>query len=159
VSAVPAAELASHPFLRGLPDGQVARLAEVATSVDVPACYRFFEEGGHARRFWLIRDGHVALDLAVPGRPPLIVETLGAGDLMGVSWLSPPHEWQYGAEALEPTSTFQLDGAAVITRCGSDPALGYQFFARLMTVATRRLHSSRIRMLDLYAAPDQTGAR
>ena len=78
---------------------------------------------------------------------------------MGVSWLSPPHEWQYGAEALEATSTFQLDGEAVMASCDADPALGYQFFTRLMTVATRRLHSSRIRMLDLYAPPDQTGRR
>ena len=159
MSAVPAAELAAHPFLRGMPDGQIAGLAEVATVVDVPAGHRFFEEGGHARRFWLIRDGRVALDLSVPGQPPLIVETLSGGDLMGVSWLSPPHEWQYGAEAMEPTSTFQLDGAAVLARCDADPALGYQFFVRLMTVATRRLHSSRIRMLDLYAAPGQTGGR
>ena len=159
MSAVPAAELASHPFLRGMPDGQVARLAEVATAIDVPTGHRFFEEGGHARRFWLIRHGHVALDLSVPGRPPLIVETLSAGDLMGVSWLSPPHEWQYGAEAVEDTRTFQLDGAAVIAMCDADPALGYPFFARLMTVATRRLHSSRIRMLDLYGAPGQNGRR
>jgi CRP-like cAMP-binding protein len=159
VSEVPAAELAAHPFLSGMLEGQVTRLARVATTVDVPPGHRFFEEGGHARRFWLIRDGHVALDLSVPGQPPLIVETLGAGDLMGVSWLSPPHEWQYGAKALEPTSTFQLDGAAVIALCDSDPALGYQFFVRLMSVATRRLHASRIRMLDLYAAPGQTGGR
>ncbi len=159
MSPVPAAELAAHPFLRGMPDGQVAQLAEVATAAYVPVGHRFFEEGGHARRFWLIRDGHVALDLSVPGQPSLIVETLGAGDMMGVSWLSPPHEWQYGAKALEDTRTFELDGAAVIARCDADPALGYQFFVRLMTVATRRLHSSRIRMLDLYAAPGQTGGR
>ena len=153
------AELAAHPFLLGMPDGQVAALAEVAAAVDVPAGHRFFEEGGHARRFWLIRNGRVALDLSVPGRTPLIVETLSAGDLMGVSWLSPPHEWQYGAEALEPVSAFQLDGTAVLARCDADPALGFQFFVRLMTVATRRLHSSRIRMLDLYASPGQDDRR
>lgn len=153
MTGVLAADLAGHAFLRGMQAEHVARLAEIAIDFHAPARFRFFEEGGTARRFWLIRAGHVALDLEVPGRAPLIVETLGAGDLMGVSWLTSPHEWQYGAEAVEPTLTFQLDGPAVLAMCDADPALGYQLFVRLMAVATRRLHSSRIRMLDLYGRP------
>lgn len=155
MSEVTAENLAGHPFLRDLPAAQVARLAEVAADIWVPAGHRFFEEGGHAQAFWLLTAGHVALDLSVPGRAPLIVETLGAGDLMGVSWLVSPHEWQYGAEAIERTRAFQLDGPSVIALCEADPEFGYRFFARLMRVALRRLHSSRIRMLDLYAAPGQ----
>ena len=160
MSDLDAAALAGQAFLRGLPAGQVARLAGVAAEVFVPAGHRIFEEGGHARQFWLITSGHVALDLTVPGRAPLIVETLGAGDLLGVSWLSPPYEWQYGAVAVEDTRAFGLDGAAVIAMCDDDPAFGHEFFVRLMRVAARRLHSSRIRMLDLYGAPGQrAGAR
>jgi CRP/FNR family transcriptional regulator, cyclic AMP receptor protein len=153
VTAVTAAELGGHPFLREMPDPFLSQLAGLASAVTVPAGHRFFEEGGHARMFWLLTRGRVALDLTVPGRPPLIVETLTAGDLMGVSWLAPPHEWQYGAGAVEPTAAYQIDGAAVIGLCDSDPRFGYQLFVRLMRVAARRLHSSRIRMLDLYAGP------
>ncbi len=160
MSDVDAAALGSHAFLRGLPAGQVARLAGVAAEVSVTAGRRFFEEGGLASQFWLITSGHVALDLSVPGRSPLIVETLGNGDLLGVSWLSPPYEWQYGAVAVQDTRAFRLDGAAVIAMCDEDDALGHQIFARLLRVAARRLHSSRIRMLDLYGAPgQQAGAR
>lgn len=153
MTAVSVTELAAHPFLREMPDDYLTQLARLATAITVPAGHRFFEEGGQARMLWLLTSGRVALDLAIPGRSPLIVETLTAGDLMGISWLAPPHEWQYGAGAVEPTGAYQLDGTAVISLCDADPRFGYQLFVRLMRVAARRLHSSRIRMLDLYAGP------
>lgn len=159
MTAVTAAELGGHPFLREMPDPYLDKLAGLASAITVPAGHRFFEEGGHAWMFWLLTGGRVALDLAVPGRLPLIVETLTAGDLMGLSWLAAPHEWHYGAEAVEPTSAYQLDGAAVVALCDVDPRFGYQLFVRLMRVAARRLQSSRIRMLDLYAGPARAGPR
>ncbi len=159
MTAVTSTELGGHPFLHGLPDPYLTQLAGLATASTVPAGHRYFEEGDHARMFWLLTSGRVALDLAVPGLPRLIVETLTAGDLMGVSWLSPPHEWQYGAEAVEPTGAYQLDGAAVLDLCETEPRLGYLLFSRLMRVAARRLQSSRIRMLDLYAGPAGSGPR
>jgi CRP-like cAMP-binding protein len=158
MSAVSAADLAGHAFLRGMAAEHVARLAEVASVVSVPVGYRFFEEGANARLFWLVRTGHVVLDLHVSsGRERLIVETISDGDLMGISWQAEPHEWQYGAEAVQPTEAFEFDGPAVLALCDSDQVLGYQFTRRLLTVAARRLYASRIRMLDLYAAPDRNG--
>ena len=74
-------------------------------------------------------------------------------------WQAAPHEWQYGAEAVQPTEAFELDGPAVLALCESDQVLGYQFTKRLLTVAARRLYASRIRMLDLYAAPGQHGGQ
>ena len=159
MSSVSPAALAELAFLRGMAAEHVARLAELASIVSAPAGYRFFEEGGNARLFWLIRSGHVALDLHVSGHDRLIVETLRDGDLMGISWQAPPHEWQYGAEAVQPTEAFELDGPAVLALCESDQVLGYQFTRRLLTVAARRLYASRIRMLDLYGAPGQDGGQ
>jgi CRP-like cAMP-binding protein len=152
VTGVSPSVLADHAFLRGMPAEDVARLAETAAEVSVPAGHRFFEEDGEAGRFWLIRNGHVALDLHVPGRRRLIVETVGGGDVIGLSWVSPPRRWQFGAEAVEPTAAFELDAAAVRARCDSYPALGYQITRRLMDVAAARLQATRIRMLDLYSA-------
>ncbi len=149
----PLAGFAGHPFLRGMRGDDVARLADVAVAVLVPAGHRFFSEGGRAGTFWLVTDGHVALDLRAPGRPNLIVETLGGGDLLGLSWLSAPYQWQFGAEAVEPTAAFELDGVAVRTQCDAHPEFGYQVIRRVTAVAARRLHGARIRMLDLYAAP------
>ncbi len=89
MSAVSTAELADHPFAAGLTTGQVERLAVLAVRVEIPAGQRLFDEGGQAVSLWLIRGGQIALDLRVPGRDRLIVETLGAGDELGLSWLMP----------------------------------------------------------------------
>ena len=151
----PASMLSNHAFVRGMSPGYVERLADAAVEIGVPAGYRFFEEGGPADRFWLVTAGHVALDLHTAQRASLIVETLGAGDVLGLSWLSPPCEWQFGAVAVEPTTAFELDAAAVIALCDSRPEFGYQIVRRMAAVASRRLHATRIRVLDLYAAPGQ----
>jgi CRP/FNR family transcriptional regulator, cyclic AMP receptor protein len=151
MSVSPAA-LAEHGFVRGFTDQHIARLAGATTLVTVGPGHRFFEEGDHATSFWLIRTGHVALELHVPGPRGLIVETIGSDEVMGMSCLTPPFQWQFGAEAIRPTTAFELDAAAVLEMCEADPALGYQLTRRLMAVAAHRLHATRVRMLDLYAS-------
>jgi len=148
---VGAAELGGHAFLRGMPERYVAVLARACRPTQVPEGYRFFAEGDPANLLWLIRSGHVALDLHPPGRR-LIVETLGKGDLLGLSWLVPPYEWQFGATAVQDTILFELDAALVRAACDADPGLGYELLRRVMSAASSRLQAARIRMLDLYAA-------
>ena len=147
--------LGAHAFLRGMPAGHVALIAGTARAAFVSAGSRFFDEGGRAERFWLISSGHVALDLQVPGQSRVIVETVGSGGVIGLSWLSPARRWQFGAEAVQDTTAFELDVAAVSALCDRDRELGRELTSRLMAVAASRLHATRIRLLDLYAAPGQ----
>jgi len=157
VNRAETADLAAHAFLRGMPADHVALLSATAAPVSLPAGHRLFEEGGRAANCWLLTAGQVALDLPVPGRANLIVETLGSGDVIGFSWLSPPHQWQFGAQALGPASAFELDGPAVQALCDAHPELGYQLAMRMLAAAVRRLQATRIRLLDLYAPPGGRG--
>ena len=150
---VTAATLADHPFLRGVSREQLAELAEVGTVIAMPAKRRIFEEGGHATRFWLIRSGCVALDLHIPGRGLVVIETLGMGDVLGWSWLFPPGRWVFGAVTVEPTEAFEFDGPAVRARFEANPGLGYELSRRFLAVAAKRLQATRFRLLDLYGAP------
>jgi CRP/FNR family transcriptional regulator, cyclic AMP receptor protein len=147
--------LADHEFLRGMSPEDVVLLDGAAVSVSIPAGHRLFHEGAPAEKWWLLTGGHVALDMHMPGRPNLIVETLDRGDVLGFSWLAPPHRWQFGAETVEPTTAFELDGPEVMTLCGTHPELGYQLALRMLAAAVRRLQATRIRLLDLYGAPGQ----
>jgi CRP-like cAMP-binding protein len=150
---VASSELARHRFAAGLTGSHLGRLAAIAGSLEVPAGTRLFEEGGQAVAMWLIRSGQVALDLHVPGRDRLIVETLGPGDELGLSWLLPEARWQFGAIAQVAVSAFELSSDAVTGLCESDHELGYQLTRRLLGTAIGRLQAARIRILDLYAAP------
>jgi len=153
MSGVTPADLAGHAFLRGMADGHLAVLARDCWVVPVRRGHVFFAEGDTAHRFWLIRSGHVALDVHAAGGQELIVETLGQGDLLGLSWLVPPYQWQFNATAIQDTMTFEFNVDAVRAACESDAGLGYQLLQRAMAVASSRLQATRVRMLDLYAAP------
>ena len=154
---VTTAGLADQPFLRGMSQEHLSKLAEVATVVMIPARYRVFEDGGNATRFWLIRSGRVALDFHIPGRGLVVVETLGMGDVLGWSWLFPPYRWVFGAMALAPAEAFQFDGPAVRARLDAEPVLGYELTRRFVAVVANRLQATRFRLLDLDA-PSGTGS-
>jgi CRP/FNR family transcriptional regulator, cyclic AMP receptor protein len=148
----PASIVGAHPFLRGLAPDQVERLASAARHVSLPAQSRLFEEGAIAGSFWLIDAGQVALDMLVPGVGRVVIESLGRGDVLGLSWLHPPYQWRYGAVSTQPLQAFEFDAASVRAACEQDPALGYALLIRLSAVAARRLHATRARLLATMSA-------
>jgi CRP/FNR family transcriptional regulator, cyclic AMP receptor protein len=144
---VNAAALATHPFLHGMSADQLGTLAEAACDVRFPARHRLLEDGGNAARFWLIQCGHVSLDLHVPGEGPVVIETVGMGELLGWSWLFPPFKWAFGAVAATTVEAFEFDAPAVRKLCATDPALGYELNQRITEVLAKRLRATRIRLI------------
>ena len=100
-----------------------------ATSTSPPASC-LFREGAPAERFYLIREGAVALEVDAPGRGPLVIETLHEGDVAGWSWLFEPYRWQFDARATVPIATVAFDGACLRGKCEADHELGYQLMRR-----------------------------
>lgn len=111
---------------------------------------RLFDEGGRAVHCWLIRHGRVALATDVPGRGDVVVQTLGAGDLLGWSWLIPPYRWHFGARAVGAVEATMFDAERLRALAEQDPQLGYALTRQLLTVVVDRLQSTRARLLDLY---------
>jgi CRP/FNR family cyclic AMP-dependent transcriptional regulator len=144
---VNAAALAAHPFLHGMSAEQLGMLAEAARDVSFTARQRLFEDGGNATRFWLIQSGHVSLDLHVPGEGPVVIETIGMGELLGWSWLFPPYKWAFGAVAATAVEAFEFDAPAVRECCAADPGIGYELNQRVTRVLAKRLQVTRIRLL------------
>ena len=141
--------LAAHPFLSGMGRPQLQRLASWGRRSSFHAGTRIFSEGGYADRFWLIREGQVALDTHIPGRGDVVIETLGPGAVLGWSWLFPPYRWHFGATTVEPTLTVEMDGKGIWRLCGEDPVIGYELNRRFVQVVVERLQATRIRLLDL----------
>ena len=142
--------LRDHPFLRELEPEYLALLAGCAANVRFREGAFMFREGEPAGQCFLIREGKMALEIAAPGRGSIIVQTLGAGDVTGFSWLLEPHRWEFDGRAVEPVRALALDGTCLRGKCADDPRLGFeltQLFARL---AIRRLQATRLRLLDVY---------
>jgi len=146
--AVAAQALAGHQFLRGMPAQHLAHLAEAASLVTVAARHRLFEAGGVAQHFWLVRAGQIAVDMQAPGAGRVVIQTVGRGEMLGLSWFFPPYLWQFGAVAVQPAELFEFDAAAVRGRCETDTDFGYEFTRRMIVAVAGRLQATRRQLLE-----------
>jgi len=146
------AAVAAHPFALGLSEHHVRLLADCALQTRFESQQVIFHQGETANRFYLIEHGKVAIDSSGVDGEPITIDTIGDGDLLGWSWLFPPHVWHFGARALEPTSAIFFYGTVLREYCEKDPALGFELFKRMSEVMNRRLQGARTRLLAAYAA-------
>ncbi|NLU75242.1 cyclic nucleotide-binding domain-containing protein [Streptomyces sp. HNM0575] len=149
---------ASPRLIAALPPEGRDRMMQFAHEVQYRKGARIFEEGRTADRFWIIRTGSVTLDLHVPGRQAARVETLGPNDLLGWSWLFPPHTWHLGASALSPVRALEFDANATRRLCEEEPVFGQALTRCTAEIIARRLHAARTRLLDLFG-PQGSGPR
>lgn len=142
--------LAEHELFRGLDDRYVTLLTGCASNVRFDAGVFLFREGEPADRFFVLRQGRVALEIEAPGRGPIVIQTLGHDDVLGYSWLFPPYRWRFDARAIEPTRALALDGKCLRGKCDEDPVLGYELMKRFAGIALQRLQATRLQLLDVY---------
>ena len=148
-------ELAEVPVLRTLAPEHRGTLAGCARNCVFGPGDRIMREGRPANSFYVIRHGMVALETLVPHRGPVLVQTLHDGDLLGWSWLVPPHRTAFDARSLGTTQAISFDAACLRGKCEADPALGYDVLKLLSTVFVERLQDTRLRLLDLYGSPER----
>jgi CRP/FNR family transcriptional regulator, cyclic AMP receptor protein len=142
--------LERHPFFAGLDADAIELIAGCGVNVQFPAGAYLAREGEPADHFYVLRAGRVALELAAPDRDALVVDTVEEGEVLGASWLFPPHRWQFDARAVTLVRAVQLDAVCLRGKCDEDPRLGYALMQRFAGVLQQRMQSARIRLLDLY---------
>ncbi|MFQ6026644.1 MAG: cyclic nucleotide-binding domain-containing protein [Dehalococcoidia bacterium] len=143
--------LAEHPFFRGLDPEYLELLGSCASNVRFAAGEVIFREGDPADNFYLLRHGHIALEVFTPDRGALNVATLGEGDVLGWSWLFPPYKWLFDVRTVELTRAIALDGTCLRGKCDEDPRLGYDLMKRFAQIMVERLLATRLQLLDLYS--------
>lgn len=142
--------LADVPFLAGMSPERLALVAGCGSNVSFAAGETIFREGDPADTFYVIRHGTVAIELHLPARGAMTVETIDAGEVIGWSWLFPPYRWHFDGRALSEVRATAFDGACLRGKCDADPALGYDLTKRFAQVFSERLQWTRLRLLDVY---------
>ncbi len=142
--------LAAHPFFHDLEPRYLQLIVSCAANVRFEAGQFLFREGHEANAFYLLRHGTVSLEIFVPQRGSVTIQTLRAGDVLGWSWLVPPYRWHFDARALSLIRAIALDGQCLRTKCEEDHDLGYALFKRIAHLMTERLQATRLQLLDLY---------
>jgi CRP/FNR family transcriptional regulator, cyclic AMP receptor protein len=142
--------LQQHPLFAGASAELIGLIAGCARNHMFHAGEYLFHEGEPADEFFLIRHGKVALEIDAPGRPPVILETLGAGEFAGASWLIPPYRWVFDSRAVELTRVTGIDAACLRGKCEADHDLGYEMMKRFLPTLVKRLQATRLQVLDVY---------
>ncbi len=146
-----AADWRSHPFVRGMSADPLATLTACAMPTSFEANQLIFREGEIANRFYLLLQGRVQLEAEAPDRPAVPVDQLGAGDVLGWSWLFPPYTWNFTARTIEPVKAIFFYGTWLRERSETDPVLGYELMKRTAVVLMRRLQATRQQLVRAAA--------
>lgn len=142
--------LAHHPFLDGVDEWYIEGLARYAKEANFKKNQFIIREGEKADKFYLITKGEVAVGVR-RGKKFRPIQTLIQNDIIGWSWLLPPHEWHFDAVAKTPVKTIVLDGKFLRAKCEEDTALGYELLKRLTSTMVDRLSAMRKQLLSQSA--------
>jgi CRP/FNR family transcriptional regulator, cyclic AMP receptor protein len=143
--------LAGHPFFSRMDPRYVELAVGCASNVRFNAGELIFRQGHEAEHFYLIRAGKIALEMPVPGRGSVTIQTLGAGEILGWSWLVPPYKWRFDGRAAETTRAIVFDGNCLRKKCEEDHELGYELQKRVIAILGEHLDATRFRLLDIYS--------
>jgi CRP-like cAMP-binding protein len=144
--------VSEHRFFVGLDQGFCDLVAGCCKNARFDAGQFLLREGTDADQLYLIRDGRVALQISSPERGDMMFQTVGDGEVDGVSWLIPPYRWRHDAKALVPVRAIAVDTRCLRNKCESDHHLGYEMMKRFVPVLIERLHATRMQILDVYGA-------
>ncbi|MCG8594405.1 MAG: Crp/Fnr family transcriptional regulator [Kiloniellales bacterium] len=149
--------LAAHPLFEGLDPQITDLLGGCAGNAHFANGAYLFKADQPADAFYLLRAGDVALELCMPGRGRMTVQTVHPGHVVGASWILPPYRWRFDARAVGTVRATGIDATCLRDKCDADPHLGYQVMQRFLPIVAERLQTTRLRLLDLYAPPADVG--
>jgi len=141
-----------HPFFANLDADFLDLVTGCAKNVRYDPGQHLFREGGDADQFFLVRDGHVALEFATGRGSSVTFLTVGPGDAVGYSWIFPPYKWDYDTRAVEATRVVALDAVCLRTKCDANTALGYEVMKRAVPFIVERMKAARLQAMDVYGA-------
>ncbi|HMP03428.1 MAG TPA: Crp/Fnr family transcriptional regulator [Gemmatales bacterium] len=144
------AVLASHPFLAALPGTWAEHLAAGATLMPLQPDAYLAREGEAAESFYLIRSGRVAIELQHPLRGTVPVQTVGPGEVVGWSWLIPPHTWQFDARVVTAGEALAFEAVWLRAQLDAHPDVAVPALKEMLHVLAGRLAATRLHCLDLY---------
>jgi len=139
-----------HPFFRDVETLYIEHLASTAEALTFKAGEYVVRDGETADRVFLVTRGKVDLGLACSGRSNVSIQALGPGDVIGWSWIVPPHQWRLDAMAVEDADVVSLDATYLRSQCKKDRNLGYTILSHVNEVVAQRLSGARDRIIEIY---------
>lgn len=144
-------------FVCGLAPNCIAVLQSLAREECVAPGTRLFTEGNRHENFHVVLQGHVRLEMSVPGRGSIPLLTVGPGEVLAWSALLGQGMMTASALALDSVRLATLPGDQLRKLCEAQPELGYQIMKQLSIALSQRLLATRLQLLDLFAEQEPLG--
>lgn len=142
--------IAEHPFFAGLKPEQIKTIAKNSISVTFNPGEFLMREDEPGNCFYLINQGRVALEVFTPERGPIILQTIGENEILGLFWLIPPYQCRFDVKAMELTRAICIDGQGLRDFCNSNPEAGFEILKRTTQILANSLEATRVQLLDIY---------
>ncbi|SKA27814.1 cyclic nucleotide-binding domain-containing protein [Consotaella salsifontis] len=146
-------ELETFRFFDGMSEEHRQLIAGCGQHEVAKAGEYVFRAGDKADKFYLVRTGLLSVEVHVPGREGLVVDTLRDSDTLGWSWMVPPYVWALDARASELTRLISFDAVCLRGKMETDKDFAYDMFRRFIPVMDRRLTETRMRIVELVTEP------
>ncbi|MBU1863648.1 MAG: cyclic nucleotide-binding domain-containing protein [Candidatus Omnitrophica bacterium] len=141
--------LKKHPFFKDLKQEYFDFIVGCASNVRFRPDEVIFKEGEPAEKFYLIREGLVAIEVLTGQYDAISIQTIKEGEILGWSWLIPPHRARFNCRAVKDTRAIALDGTCLRNKCMENHELGFELMMRLTKIFAQRLEQTRLQLLCL----------
>lgn len=145
-----ATELKIFNIFNGLNDEQLTALATLATEQQFAADSFIFHEGELAHSAYLLKQGLVALSIALPNDKLLTVHTCSAGEIFAwTALIGCGNNLAFTAKTVEESQLIAIPGDALIQQMDSDVALEAIIYRHIACTVASRLHDTRAQLANL----------
>ncbi len=149
---------------------RLSAIAEKCELLEFKSNEMIFHQGDMAKNLFGILDGEVELSLLFQDRilkadiayeesiqarfevleKPIVIETLGPGDVFGWSALVNPKQLTATARCSKPTRVFSLPADELKAMNDQDPATGYIIMEKLAEVISQRLQTRTDKLIETW---------
>ncbi len=146
--------LQAIPWFSLMPEDHFNKMVSISKIFRFEPGQSIFHEGDKEDYLYIVLEGRVAIEIAVPGRGRMRILTADPMDVVGWSSVTPVvRQRTAGARAVLPSRMVAIDANELRIMCDEDYSLGYYVMRRLANVVAGRLLTTRLQLLDMFANP------
>jgi len=148
--------LKTIPWFERLEASHFDKLAAIATLRRIEAGEQLFREGEKEDNLYIVLEGRIALDIFVPPRGRVRIDTVEPMELAGWSSVTPNvRQRTASAFVVQDGMVVVFNSEKLRQLCDQDHDLGYVVMRRLANVIAGRLLTTRLQLVDMFADPGE----